>query len=78
MWQKKPSAEPIRETFECPACQLNLCSVTGSGGVTLDYDIAQWQKRCSATRAGTPCVCPQFRPHLWKMLVRANQTAKGC
>jgi hypothetical protein len=44
-----------------------------NGGVTLNYDIAQWQKDCAASRAGTPCLCPDFRPQLWGMLTRSSK-----
>jgi len=78
MWQKKPLPEPVEETFTCPACHLVLRSKVVDGRLTLDYHIVQWRKNCPAARAGTPCVCPQFRPRLWQMLVRANQaSAKG-
>jgi hypothetical protein len=77
LWQKKPAADTTTsqedETFTCPTCALVLRSSLAGGGVTLDYDIAQWQKTCVSARSGTPCLCPDFRPHLWQMLTRANK-----
>jgi hypothetical protein len=71
--KKQASASQQDETFTCPTCGLVLSSSVVNGGVTLNYDIAQWQKNCAASRAGTPCLCPDFRPHLWPMLTRANK-----
>ena len=71
--QKQVSSDQGRETFTCPTCALTLHSSTANRGVTLEYDIAQWQKNCAAARSGTPCLCPDFRPQLWHMLTRANK-----
>jgi hypothetical protein len=77
LWRKKPAAATTTsqadETFTCPTCALVLRSGFTGGGVTLNYDIAQWQETCSSARSGTPCLCPDFRPHLWQMLARANK-----
>ncbi len=76
LWQKKQAAAATSqedETFTCPTCGLVLRSSLVNGGVTLNYDIAQWQTDCAASRSGTPCLCPNFRPHLWGMLTRANK-----
>lgn len=76
LWQKKQAAattSQVDETFACPTCALVLRSSLVNGGVTLNYDIAQWQKTCVSARSGTPCLCPDFRPHLWGMLTRANK-----
>lgn len=76
LWQKKQAAATTSqedETFACPTCGLVLRSSVLNGGVTLNYDIAQWQKTCVAARSGTPCLCPDFRPQLWEMLTRANK-----
>ncbi len=71
--KKQASVSQEDETFTCPTCGLELRSSVLNGGVTLNYDIAQWQKTCAASRSGTPCLCPDFRPHLWQMLTRANK-----
>jgi hypothetical protein len=77
LWQKKQAADTTTsqegETFACPTCALVLRSSSACGGVKLNYDIVQWQKTCVSARSGTPCLCPDFRPHLWQMLTRANK-----
>ena len=71
--KKQVSSAQEAETFTCPTCGLMLRSSLVNGSVTLDYDIAVWQKNCAASRSGTPCLCPDFRPRLWQMLTRANK-----
>ena len=68
---KRPDSET--RTFVCPTCGLDLRSVAAKDGLTIDYDIAQWQQACASANLGTPCVCPQFRPQLSQMLQNANR-----
>lgn len=65
------------ETFICPHCELSLHGVRGREGLRINYDITRWQKHCVAAKLGTPCVCPQFRPSLWRMLQEANRLPRS-
>ena len=69
------SSEP--QAFTCPTCALDLRCLAGKDGLTIDYDIAQWQQLCASAKLGTPCVCPEFRPQLWQMLQQANRTQRA-
>ena len=69
------SSQP--QAFICPSCGLDLRGFAGKDGLTIAYDIAQWQQRCASAKLGTPCVCPEFRPQLWPMLQGANRAHKS-
>lgn len=70
----RTSSSPEQHAYTCPACGLDLRGVVGKDGLTIDYDIGAWQRRCASAKLGTPCVCPEFRPRLWQMLQNANNT----
>jgi hypothetical protein len=72
----RKSRESQFETFKCPQCGLSLQAARGKDGLRLKYDTERWQRHCVAAKLGTPCVCPEFRPSLWPMLLQANQPRK--
>jgi hypothetical protein len=73
MRHMRKSSSPETQAFTCPTCGLDLRGIAGKDGLTIDYDIADWQQRCASAKLGTPCVCPEFRPQLCQMLQRANR-----
>ena len=51
-----------RQSHTCPKCALALTVLQTEGGITFEYDVAEWARLCQHPDAGSPLACPQMRP----------------
>ncbi len=47
-----------RESRACPICQLVLTILHTSEGVTVEYDVAEWERVCHHPDSDSPLTCP--------------------
>jgi|GEM_PF-3749070 len=49
-----------REQRTCPTCALTVTVVVADRETTVEYDMAEWTRRCRHCETGSPLACPAF------------------
>lgn len=55
-------------SITCAVCGLCLNVRAQPSGLTFDYPIEEWHARCHCLGHESPCLCPNFLPHLQPVL----------